>query len=143
MFPNTEKYKARNETQFSKCGNMGKAVKPSKGDAILFWSMKVGGELDGGSSHAGCPVVRGEKWTATKWMHVSSLSAFEAHHKVFYEGREVSTEQCKDTNKNCHGWAEQNECSKNPGFMLESCQLSCKKCSGIWQEGSYEQPMNV
>lgn len=82
VFPNTEKPKGRNETLFSKCGNTGMAVKPSKGDAILFWSMKVGGELDAGSSHAGCPVVRGEKWTATKWMHVSPLSAYDAHHKV-------------------------------------------------------------
>ena len=53
VFPNTETPKSRNETLFSQCGNKGKAVKPNKGDAILFWSMKVGGELDGGSSHAG------------------------------------------------------------------------------------------
>ena len=54
---------------WSKCAQQGLAVKPVKGDALLFWSMKVGGELDGGSSHAGCPVLKGEKWTATKWMH--------------------------------------------------------------------------
>mmetsp|Transcript_16238 Transcript_16238/g.26221 ORF Transcript_16238/g.26221 Transcript_16238/m.26221 type:complete len:228 (+) Transcript_16238:1171-1854(+) len=143
VFPNTQKPERRNETQFSKCGNTGKAVKPSKGDAILFWSMKVGGELDGGSSHAGCPVVRGEKWTATKWMHVSSLRLPDAHHKVFYEGREVSTESCNDTHATCHGWAEQHECTKNPGFMLEACPLSCKTCSGRWQAGSYQQPSTL
>ena len=63
------------------------------------------------------------------------------YNKVFYEGREVGTEQCKDTHANCHGWAEQNECSKNPGYMMDACPLSCMKCSGRWHEGSYEKPL--
>jgi prolyl 4-hydroxylase len=130
---------ARNRSLFSQCGNTGKAVKPSKGDAILFWSTKVGGELDGGSSHAGCPVVRGEKWTATKWMHVAPVSSHDANHRVFYEGREVGTEECRDTHETCHSWAEQKECSKNPGYMLESCPLSCAVCNGSWRDGSYEK----
>eukprot|EP00854_Cymbomonas_tetramitiformis_P003046 gene3046-3871_t len=36
------------------------------GDALLFFSLKPGGELDRGSNHAGCPVIRGVKWSATK-----------------------------------------------------------------------------
>ena len=71
VFPNTEAPAGRDVSQFSDCGNLGRAVKPHRGDALLFWSMKTGGELDPGSSHAGCPVIKGEKWTATKWMHVA------------------------------------------------------------------------
>ena len=97
------------------------------------------GELDGGSSHAGCPVVRGEKWTATKWMHVAPVSSHDANHRVFYEGREVGTEECRDTHETCHSWAEQKECTKNPGYMLESCPLSCAVCNGSWRDGSYEK----
>ena len=66
VFPNTAAPGGRTG-EWSPCAANSIAVKPVKGDALLFWSMKVGGELDGGSSHAGCPVIRGEKWTATKW----------------------------------------------------------------------------
>lgn len=55
---------------WSDCAKKGVAVKPQKGDAILFWSMKVNGELDHGSLHSSCPVIEGEKWSATKWIHV-------------------------------------------------------------------------
>ena len=50
----------RAATKFSECGNLGRGIKARKGDALLFWSMKPGGELDPGSSHAGCPVIKGE-----------------------------------------------------------------------------------
>lgn len=43
-------------------------VKPRMGDALLFWSSKVDGGLDRHALHGGCPVVKGEKWVATKWI---------------------------------------------------------------------------
>ncbi|XP_078156305.1 prolyl 4-hydroxylase 1 isoform X1 [Carex rostrata] len=46
----------------------GLCVKPNKGDAVLFWSMDLNGESDIKSVHGGCPVLKGEKWSATKWM---------------------------------------------------------------------------
>ncbi|KAI3907233.1 hypothetical protein MKW92_025237 [Papaver armeniacum] len=56
-----------------KCGCAGKvkkgsSVKPIKGNAVLFWSMGLDGKEDPRSIHAGCEVLSGEKWTATKWM---------------------------------------------------------------------------
>ena len=117
-------------------GNLGRAVKPHRGDALLFWSMKTGGELDPGSSHAGCPVIKGEKWTATKWMHVAPVRDPSAEQRVFYEGREVGVPgRCEDADEGCHGWAENGECEKNPGFMLVSCKMSCGECAGRWREG--------
>uniref|UniRef100_A0A1D1YB44 Prolyl 4-hydroxylase subunit alpha-1 n=1 Tax=Anthurium amnicola TaxID=1678845 RepID=A0A1D1YB44_9ARAE len=46
----------------------GLSVKPVKGDAVLFWSMGLDGTSDPKSVHGGCEVLRGEKWSATKWM---------------------------------------------------------------------------
>ncbi|CAL4906277.1 unnamed protein product [Urochloa decumbens] len=48
----------------------GISVKPKMGDALLFWSMKPDGSLDPKSQHGANPVVKGDKWSATKWMHV-------------------------------------------------------------------------
>jgi prolyl 4-hydroxylase len=69
--------------ELSSCGQHGLAVKPRLGDALLFWSMTLDGNTvrwrlrqavlsfaqnagrpqDSTSLHAGCPVIRGEKWT--------------------------------------------------------------------------------
>lgn len=45
----------------------GLAVKPKKGSVVLFWSIKPSGAFDPASLHGSCPVVKGEKWSATKW----------------------------------------------------------------------------
>ncbi|KAJ8501158.1 hypothetical protein OPV22_011710 [Ensete ventricosum] len=53
------------------CGGIkvkGLCLKPRKGDAILFWSMGLDGQSDPNSLHGACPVVKGEKWSATKWL---------------------------------------------------------------------------
>lgn len=39
------------------------------GDALLFYSLLPGGQSDYTSMHTGCPVLKGSKWTATKWIH--------------------------------------------------------------------------
>ncbi|XP_010683036.2 probable prolyl 4-hydroxylase 10 [Beta vulgaris subsp. vulgaris] len=57
--------------ELSKCGQEGLAVKPKMGDALLFWSLKPDASLDPSSLHAGCPVIRGDKWSATKWIRVN------------------------------------------------------------------------
>ncbi|CAI5967289.1 unnamed protein product [Closterium sp. NIES-64] len=48
---------------------------PQKGDALLFYSLHPDGTTDQSSLHASCPVIRGEKWSATKWIHVRSFEA--------------------------------------------------------------------
>jgi len=141
VFPNTDAPANRNVSEYSACGAGGRAVKARKGDALLFWSMKPGGELDSGSSHAGCPVIKGEKWTATKWMHVNALgSKREDAHKIFYDGGPLENANCKDTREECRGWSESGECTKNPAFMHKECRMSCRLCQGGWRDGSYEKP---
>ena len=38
--------------------------------AILFHSIKPTGELERKSLHTACPVIKGIKWSAAKWVHV-------------------------------------------------------------------------
>ncbi|KAK4483272.1 hypothetical protein RD792_010457 [Penstemon davidsonii] len=111
------------DKDLSECGRQGPAVKPRKGDALLFYSLTPDAVPDPMSLHAGCPVDEGEKWSATKWIHVDSFDKI-----VGSEGN------CADTNENCERWASLGECTKNPEYMVGSsdlpgyCRKSCKAC---------------
>ncbi|KDP23952.1 hypothetical protein JCGZ_25340 [Jatropha curcas] len=61
--------------ELSECGKGGLSVKPKRGDALLFWSMKPDASLDPSSLHGGCAVIKGNKWSATKWMRVNEYQA--------------------------------------------------------------------
>lgn len=56
----------------SQCAmRMGLAVRPRKGDALLFWNALPNATIpDRLALHSSCPTHSGEKWTATKWLHV-------------------------------------------------------------------------
>ncbi|CAA3028995.1 probable prolyl 4-hydroxylase 10 [Olea europaea var. sylvestris] len=56
--------------ELSECGKGGLSVKPKMGDALLFWSMKPDATLDPLSLHGGCHVIKGNKWSSTKWIRV-------------------------------------------------------------------------
>jgi len=48
-------------------------VQPRRGDAIMWYSLSVDGQMKGEgdtfSLHAGCPPLAGEKWAANKWIY--------------------------------------------------------------------------
>jgi hypothetical protein len=45
-------------------------IKPRRGDGLLFWSYEPDGHTDDiASTHEGCPVIKGAKWTTTFWIH--------------------------------------------------------------------------
>ncbi|MBT2334013.1 2OG-Fe(II) oxygenase [Variovorax paradoxus] len=46
----------------------GWSVSPQRGSAVYFEYCNNLGQVDHASLHAGAPVLRGEKWVATKWM---------------------------------------------------------------------------
>ena len=48
--------------------NMQLSVVPKKGSAVYFEYCNSLGQLDAQTLHGGNPVVKGEKWIATKWM---------------------------------------------------------------------------
>lgn len=98
-------------------------VKPRRGDALLFFSLHPNAVPDENSLHAGCPVIEGEKWSATKWIHVDSFD------KILDTGG-----NCTDMNESCERWAALGECTKNREYMVGSpdlpgyCRRSCKIC---------------
>ncbi|XP_073296151.1 probable prolyl 4-hydroxylase 7 isoform X1 [Primulina huaijiensis] len=126
VFPNSEaKDRQIKGDDWSDCAKEGYAVKPRKGDALLFFSLHPDANTDPSSLHGSCPVIEGEKWSATKWIHVRSFDS---------PARSTSGD-CVDENPNCTSWALQGECEKNPNYMIGSkegagfCRKSCKVCS--------------
>lgn len=51
------------------------SVRPRKGSAVYFEYCNARGELDGRCLHAGMPVIRGDKWIATKWLRQSAYAS--------------------------------------------------------------------
>ncbi|KAJ4826653.1 putative prolyl 4-hydroxylase 9 [Turnera subulata] len=43
-------------------------IRPRQGDGLLFYSLFPNNTIDPTSLHGSCPVIRGEKWVATKWI---------------------------------------------------------------------------
>ncbi|CAL9153655.1 probable prolyl 4-hydroxylase 4 isoform X2 [Musa acuminata AAA Group] len=127
VFPSAEEPRHRGEDakddSFSECAQRGKAVKPKRGNALLFFSLHPDATTDQGSLHAGCPVIEGEKWSATKWIHVASFD------KII-----TSQGNCTDENESCERWAALGECTKNPEYMVGTadlagfCRRSCNVC---------------
>ncbi|KAJ7534181.1 hypothetical protein O6H91_13G082700 [Diphasiastrum complanatum] len=60
--------------ELSECAKAGLSVRPQRGDALLFWSMTPNATVDPMSLHGGCPVIRGDKWSATKWLRVEEYA---------------------------------------------------------------------
>ncbi|XP_054787497.1 probable prolyl 4-hydroxylase 4 [Prosopis cineraria] len=127
VFPNAEDpprhRSSESREDLSECAKKGIAVKPRKGDALLFFSLHPNATPDTRSLHAGCPVIEGEKWSATKWIHVDSFD------KIVGAGGE-----CTDQHTNCERWAALGECTNNAEYMVGSpdlpgyCRKSCKAC---------------
>ncbi|KAJ7980181.1 Prolyl 4-hydroxylase subunit alpha-like protein [Quillaja saponaria] len=127
VFPSAEESPRHRASEtsddLSECAKKGVAVKPRKGDALLFFSLHPNAIPDTSSLHAGCPVIEGEKWSATKWIHVDSFD------KILGSGG-----NCTDLNESCERWAALGECTNNPEYMVGSlanpgyCRRSCKVC---------------
>nr|DAD34752.1 TPA_asm: hypothetical protein HUJ06_005392 [Nelumbo nucifera] len=105
VFPNAEsKMSQPKDDNWSDCAKNGYAVKPSKGDALLFFSLHPDATTDRRSLHGSCPVIEGEKWSATKWIHVRSFDK---------PTRAAASGECVDEDANCPRWA-----AAAPGFSL-------------------------
>ncbi|GFQ04570.1 probable prolyl 4-hydroxylase 9, partial [Phtheirospermum japonicum] len=66
MFPFENGQNMDGSYDFRKC--IGLKVKPHKGDGLLFYSLFPNGTIDPTSLHGSCPVIKGQKWVATKWI---------------------------------------------------------------------------
>ncbi|KAL0343534.1 UNVERIFIED_CONTAM: putative prolyl 4-hydroxylase 9 [Sesamum angustifolium] len=66
MFPFENGQNMDANYDFRKC--VGLKVRPHRGDGLLFYSLFPNGTIDPTSLHGSCPVIKGEKWVATKWI---------------------------------------------------------------------------
>ncbi|KAL5556838.1 hypothetical protein UlMin_039074 [Ulmus minor] len=66
MFPFESGLNMNGNYDFQEC--IGLKVKPRKGDGLLFYSLFPNGTIDPTSLHGSCPVIKGQKWVATKWI---------------------------------------------------------------------------
>ncbi|KAF4117672.1 hypothetical protein G5714_002225 [Onychostoma macrolepis] len=48
---------------------VGVSLKPKQGSAVFWYNLRKNGNVDLNTEHAGCPVFRGNKWVANKWIH--------------------------------------------------------------------------
>lgn len=114
---------------WSECARAGFAVRARRGDALLFYSLLPDGAKDPASLHGGCPVLKGTKWSATKWIHVNKfvppgeVARLRAARGADGEGG------CADASLDCGAWAATGECAKNPAYMLVSCPRACGQCT--------------
>ena len=112
---------------WSSCTKSSSILRPTKGNAILFFTLHPNATPDKSSSHARCPVLEGEMWYATKLFHIRSISG----EKISLE---VDGTECTDEDENCPRWAAIGECQRNPVFMIGSpdyygtCRKSCNAC---------------
>ncbi|CAL0318819.1 unnamed protein product [Lupinus luteus] len=74
IFPITESSLSQpKDDSWSECAKMGFAVKPIKGDALLFFNIRPNATADISSLHGSCSLIHGEKWSATKWIRASNF----------------------------------------------------------------------
>ncbi|XP_010417065.1 PREDICTED: prolyl 4-hydroxylase 13-like [Camelina sativa] len=66
MFPFENGRNMNGSYDYEKC--IGLKVKPRQGDAIFFYNLFPNKTIDQTSLHGSCPVIKGEKWVATKWI---------------------------------------------------------------------------
>lgn len=141
-FPNSEwidpKIGQMYSANFTECAQGHVGMRPKRGDALLFWSIGPDGETeDGHALHTGCPVLKGAKWTITKWIHAKPFRPGEVDAAIRGRGVDVHPVDpgiCKDTVKNCDKLAENDGCEKNKEYMVVgvawpgACRLTCGVC---------------
>lgn len=127
VFPNADRKVQGPE--WSKCATDGLAVKPRRGDAVMFFSLHPDGKTDTSSLHGSCPTLRGDKWSATKWIHVGPFGVSASAQKAKWAGRDAASGPCADLEPECADWEESGECDKNPTYMSAHCAKSCHLCT--------------
>ncbi|XP_050223748.1 probable prolyl 4-hydroxylase 12 [Mercurialis annua] len=126
LFPETE---PKNKVWSDCTKGSSKMLRPVKGNAVLFFNVHLNASHDTSSTHARCPVLEGEMWSATKHFLIRAIDTKEE--KSLPESDAID---CTDEDANCPKWAELGECQRNPVFMTGSpdyygtCRRSCNAC---------------
>ena len=133
-------------------------INANKGDALLIWSLSVGGTPDPKSQYVHCrsPTnsehrigIRNGNDLGTgsgKNRIVASIRysvkpEWGKGRRVNEEANEInkpirkiykpSTTICRDKSKQCAEWSESGECTRNPGYMRANCSRSCHGVLGL------------
>ncbi|EYU19559.1 hypothetical protein ABFS82_06G108500 [Erythranthe guttata] len=124
IFPQSKK------TMWSDCTKSSNILKPSKGNAVVFFNLHLNATPDTSSVHARCPVLQGDIWFATKFFYLKEITI-----GVEKEGQSRSDGgDCTDEDESCSRWAAIGECQRNSVFMIGSpdyygtCRKSCNAC---------------
>ncbi|CAI7871438.1 unnamed protein product [Closterium sp. NIES-53] len=126
VFP-TVKDDTPKDDSWSDCAKGALAVKPIKGDALLFFNMHPDGSPDPSSLHHACPVVEGIKWSAPKWIRMGDVTVPLG---------DAVTAACQDSNAYCEAWAKEGHCTSEQykGYMVGTpgspgaCRKACNAC---------------
>ncbi|KAL7254078.1 hypothetical protein ACSBR1_008471 [Camellia fascicularis] len=128
LFPESELENSKLKNRiWSDCTKSSNVMKPTRGNAILFFNSHPNASPDSRSNHARCPVFEGEMWCATKFFCVRAITRERVPFQL--EGSD-----CTDEDENCPRWAVNGECQRNPVFMIGSpdyygtCRKSCNAC---------------
>ncbi|KAA8533713.1 hypothetical protein F0562_031230 [Nyssa sinensis] len=128
LFPESELENSQVKNKiWSDCTKSSNTLRPTKGNAMLFFNLHLNASRDRSSSHARCPVLEGEMWCATKLFHVRAITSGKAP-------PQSDDSDCTDEDENCPRWAALGECQKNPVFMIGTpdyygtCKKSCNAC---------------
>lgn len=128
LFPESELENSNVKNRiWSDCRKSSSVLRPTKGNAILFFNNHPNASPDGSSTHARCPVLEGEMWCATKFFHVRAVTREKVPLRL-------EDGDCTDEDENCTRWAAVGECQRNPIFMVGSpdyygtCRKSCNAC---------------
>ncbi|KAL3834407.1 hypothetical protein ACJIZ3_009143 [Penstemon smallii] len=121
LFPESE------NKMWSDCAKSSKILRPTRGNAIVFFNLHINATPDSTSVHARCPVLEGEMWYATKFFYLKWV-------KFEKEVQQSNDADCTDEDDNCPRWAAVGECQRNSVFMIGSpdyygtCRKSCNVC---------------
>eukprot|EP00238_Polyblepharides_amylifera_P009017 CAMPEP_0196584050 /NCGR_PEP_ID=MMETSP1081-20130531/45581_1 /TAXON_ID=36882 /ORGANISM="Pyramimonas amylifera, Strain CCMP720" /LENGTH=429 /DNA_ID=CAMNT_0041905127 /DNA_START=247 /DNA_END=1536 /DNA_ORIENTATION=- len=124
------------DSSLSACAQRGKSVRPVKGDAVLFWDLHEDGKPDPHSLHGACPVIKGVKWSAPKWIR---MGPFDGGLKEMPPMPKLSNKRhpkdCVDEYDFCPYWATNGECTKHTDYLMGSSKLDtsgyCMKSCGM------------
>jgi len=128
--------------------NEGIYVKPSAGDAVLFYGLTPDNREDGNSVHASCPVISGTKWSATIWMHVNPfrLATYADQQRIYADAQRRAVKRiveemgasaasaggCRDLSPTCRDWALAGDCATAEEDMRSLvCCASCEVARGF------------
>ena len=116
--------------EWSDCARGLLAVKATRGDALLFYSLAPDGTIDPMSLHGSCPTLRGTKYSMTKWSHIYPFHEQGPERRNFGDYSE-----CGDRHPECEAYRQAGRCIQHPGPMNYFCPESCDRCAPAMEGG--------